>query len=101
MKDNKCVVCGEIIPEGRQVCPNCENKRIKDKHGYKRITERLDIHITYKPNGYIEEYDDWELEVTVNGESQTVMPFIEPLKDLTIKQLLAEVKDVVEELLGD
>lgn len=20
----KCVVCGEIIPEGRQVCPNCE-----------------------------------------------------------------------------
>lgn len=22
--DNKCVVCGDIIPEGRQVCPNCE-----------------------------------------------------------------------------
>lgn len=19
-----CVICGEIIPEGRQVCPNCE-----------------------------------------------------------------------------
>ena len=22
--DNRCVCCGEIIPEGRQVCPNCE-----------------------------------------------------------------------------
>lgn len=22
--DNKCVSCGAIIPEGRQVCPNCE-----------------------------------------------------------------------------
>ena len=22
--DDKCVICGEIIPEGRQVCPNCE-----------------------------------------------------------------------------
>ena len=21
---NSCVCCGEIIPEGRQVCPNCE-----------------------------------------------------------------------------
>ena len=20
----RCVCCGEIIPEGRQVCPNCE-----------------------------------------------------------------------------
>lgn len=74
---------------------------MKDKHGYKRITERLDIQITYKPNGYLEEYDDWELEVTANGESQTVVPFGEPLKDMTIKQLLAEVKDVLEELLGE
>ena len=22
--ENICVICGEIIPEGRQVCPNCE-----------------------------------------------------------------------------
>lgn len=21
-----CVACGEVIPEGRQVCPNCERK---------------------------------------------------------------------------
>ena len=22
--DNRCIFCGEIIPEGRQVCPMCE-----------------------------------------------------------------------------
>ena len=22
--ENRCVYCGEIIPEGRQVCPSCE-----------------------------------------------------------------------------
>ena len=27
--DNTCLVCGEIIPEGRQVCPSCESDPIK------------------------------------------------------------------------
>lgn len=26
MSDNFCILCGEMIPEGRQVCPSCENK---------------------------------------------------------------------------
>lgn len=26
--ENKCVCCNEIIPEGRQVCPNCERKEV-------------------------------------------------------------------------
>ena len=25
MADN-CIMCGKVIPEGRQVCPNCELK---------------------------------------------------------------------------
>ena len=25
MSENTCVCCGEIIPEGRQYCINCEN----------------------------------------------------------------------------
>ena len=25
-KADRCVSCGEIIPEGRWVCPNCERK---------------------------------------------------------------------------
>ena len=28
--DNRCVCCGEIIPEGRQVCPNCERSPADD-----------------------------------------------------------------------
>lgn len=28
--ENRCIVCGEIIPEGRQVCPMCE-KGLKPK----------------------------------------------------------------------
>lgn len=24
MKEERCVICGEIIPEGRMVCPKCE-----------------------------------------------------------------------------
>jgi len=26
MSENRCVMCGEIIPEGRQVCLRCEVK---------------------------------------------------------------------------
>ena len=28
---DRCVFCGEIIPEGRQVCPTCE-KKVKEKN---------------------------------------------------------------------
>ena len=26
--ENRCVICGKIIPEGRQICPNCENGQL-------------------------------------------------------------------------
>ena len=26
MSDSKCIICGTEVPEGRQVCPNCETK---------------------------------------------------------------------------
>ena len=29
MNNNRCVKCNEIIPEGRQVCPNCESSKAK------------------------------------------------------------------------
>lgn len=28
--DNVCVVCGDPIPEGRQVCPACERQQQRD-----------------------------------------------------------------------
>jgi RNA polymerase subunit RPABC4/transcription elongation factor Spt4 len=27
MNGERCVLCGEIIPEGRQVCPKCEKSK--------------------------------------------------------------------------
>ena len=35
MNDNRCVCCGRVIPEGRQVCPICEKKAgRRDKFDY-------------------------------------------------------------------
>lgn len=31
MSSNYCVCCGDEIPEGRQVCPNCENIKFQMK----------------------------------------------------------------------
>lgn len=30
--DNRCVACGDVIPEGRQVCPTCEAKDWRGWH---------------------------------------------------------------------
>lgn len=27
MGENRCVCCGDIIPEGRQICPICEQRK--------------------------------------------------------------------------
>lgn len=27
--DNRCIRCGDIIPEGRQVCPKCDERHTK------------------------------------------------------------------------
>ena len=63
MKENRCIKCGAVIPEGRQVCPNCENI-------YERLTERLDIEtnkIAYTGDIYIctdgSEIDDEQITI--------------------------------------
>ena len=33
-RENRCVCCGAIIPEGRQVCPHCE-KRFNGRNNQK------------------------------------------------------------------
>ena len=39
--EDKCVCCGEVIPEGRQVCPQCETKARKE-NDYMTRSEILD-----------------------------------------------------------
>jgi predicted nucleic acid-binding Zn ribbon protein len=29
-EDDRCVCCGEYVPEGRQVCLDCENKTFQE-----------------------------------------------------------------------
>ena len=28
MSEDRCVICGEIIPEGRMICPDCEAGKV-------------------------------------------------------------------------
>ena len=43
MSENRCATCGEIIPEGTQVCPKCNEsvriygRRVTDKYGGTRF----------------------------------------------------------------
>lgn len=43
MSENRCVTCGEIIPEGKQVCPKCKESvriygvRVTYKYGWTRF----------------------------------------------------------------
>ena len=43
MNDNKCIVCNEVIPEGRMVCPTCEN-------GESRLERKRDLLYDYCNN---------------------------------------------------
>lgn len=53
---DRCVMCGAVIPEGRQVCPACE----ADMHTEKaepvmaRVTLRTGGKITLCARGYVE-----------------------------------------------
>lgn len=38
--ENRCVCCGEIIPEGRQVYPICESGKFSEKERIEQITRR-------------------------------------------------------------
>lgn len=49
---DRCVMCGEIVPEGRQVCPNCEHQ---DRPRLKVIiTLRNGTTVTAYPVDYFE-----------------------------------------------
>lgn len=32
MSEDRCICCGEIVPEGRMVCPNCEKQKPMKKN---------------------------------------------------------------------
>ena len=38
MAENRCVSCGEIIPEGTQVCQACMDRAMRKQEKYERVT---------------------------------------------------------------
>ena len=75
--ENTCVCCGEIIPEGRQVCPSCEevkyvcpecgNKLTLMYSGNYITAEQFFIHKIYNCESC---HSDWESATTYVGEPE-------------------------------
>jgi hypothetical protein len=36
MNDDRCLICGEIVPEGRKVCPQCETLAVNARSAQKQ-----------------------------------------------------------------
>lgn len=43
--NNRCVRCGDIIPEGTQVCPVCLEEVLYPSHKRKGVSETMDVGI--------------------------------------------------------
>lgn len=66
----------------------------------KRIKEELHIKVDYLPNGHFEIDDDWELKISVNDNcacDAAIRPFGKSMKNLTVNELVKEIKDKIEE----
>ena len=83
--DEKCIVCGEVIPEGRQICPTCERKtnigrcspcKECDKHG-----EDLTCHAT------CQDYIDWR--EYKNEEAKWLKSLVGP-ESIRAKQIIRQ-----------
>lgn len=48
MDEDRCIVCGEIIPEGRMVCPKCEY--IGQSSDTTKPNEEIDYRLIYAKN---------------------------------------------------
>lgn len=58
MSESRCICCGEIVPEGRQVCFRCEKRVAKSNPQYvASITDRYGAEYNY--TGLMEEVVRW------------------------------------------
>ena len=62
MSDNRCVCCGEQIPEGSMVCPNCENKYNHDPE-YEKLAEKRER----RAEKFQRIMDDWVIPLALAG----------------------------------
>ena len=75
--ENRCVCCGSVIPEGRQVCRECEANTM----GTTRNMSLQDYGITYEEGKKIEKYckkaRDYDQQLILQA-AQEVYPEIAP-----------------------
>lgn len=71
-KEERCVVCGATIPEGRQVCPSCKSGNSDDEHSRWSTPIQIDNHswLLDLPSGDFsktEPLSDWDTAVASLG----------------------------------
>lgn len=57
--EDKCLFCGDIIPEGRQVCGNCE--KVVNIHMNNKTIKKINITIKLRGDNVYDLYVDDEL----------------------------------------
>ncbi len=66
----------------------------------KQITEELHIRVDYFPNDYLDDGDDWELHISINDDCagpHNLVPFGKRLRNLTVSDVVREIKEAIEE----
>lgn len=58
---DRCVVCGEIVPEGRMVCPKCEKDETTENGYIERFMFSVQLEYEKIP---VQEVPDYTLEVS-------------------------------------
>lgn len=51
--EDRCIACGEITPEGQQVCKECQEGDQMNKEGYKDPTAEMAVHRASRMPRYI------------------------------------------------
>ena len=66
--ENRCIRCGEIIPEGRQVCPACSDPDSKEKP-ITEILEAVELVVKRLTPAYLRLFPNRSHEILVGLES--------------------------------
>ena len=68
MSENRCISCGEVIPEGQQCCRRCVSEYMEKERGVKfsAIAKSADGKTSWHSNGTLSEMTAWADEIMRN-----------------------------------
>lgn len=92
MNDNTCIFCGDIIPEGRQVCPVCEMKAAAQKRKDEKRRKKSSRDIKYNRENIIQKVIAFNRK---NSDDMKILDYLKSKKSASgyIKSLiLADIK---------